>query len=110
LIIDDYDTIKELTTFVSSKNSYEAEKGHHDDLVMTLVMFCWMTSQEYFKELLDLDIRKDLYSEQIKNIEDEMLPFGFINDGSNDGIKNWRDGEGTNWNVVDDDQPSGWSW
>ena len=112
-IIEDYDIIKELTTFIATKGSYEAEKGHHDDLVMTLVMFCWMTSQEYFKELLDMDIRKDLYSDQIKNIEEEMTPFGFIDDGmsTNDGIRNWRDDSGTEWNVIDDnDQANSWGW
>tara|TARA_R100000479_G_scaffold168163_1_gene109011 strand:- start:462 stop:677 length:216 start_codon:yes stop_codon:yes gene_type:complete len=71
-----------------------------------------MTSQEYFKELLDMDIRKDLYADQIKNIEEEMTPFGFIDDGvsTNDGIRNWRDDSGTQWDVVDDDQANSWGW
>ena len=53
-----------------------------------------------------MDIRKDLYSDQIKNIEEEMTPFGFIDDGmsTNDGIRNWRDDDGTEWNVVDDEE------
>ena len=74
--------IQELTAFVAKKNSYEAETGHHDDLVMTLVLFAWTTSQNYFKELTDLDIRTKLYQDKIRQIEEDLAPFGFIEDGS----------------------------
>ena len=102
LIIQDFQIIKELTTFIAKKNSFEAEKGHHDDLVMTLVIFCWMTTQEYFKELLEVDVRSDLYSDRIKQIEEEMTPFGFIDDGQQDEIT-YRDESGQMWNVQDND-------
>ncbi|MBC8442759.1 MAG: terminase [Proteobacteria bacterium] len=81
IIIEDIDTINELTTFVAKRNSFEADDGHNDDLAMCLVIFGWMTTQPYFGELLDIDIRKDLYGEKIKQVEDEMLPFGFIDSG-----------------------------
>ena len=50
LMIEDYDIINELASFVSKKGSFEAETGHHDDLIMTLVLFAWATSQNYFKD------------------------------------------------------------
>ncbi|MBT4661049.1 MAG: terminase [Candidatus Marinimicrobia bacterium] len=82
IIIEDIDTINELTTFVAKRNSYEADDGHNDDLAMCLVIFGWMTTQPYFGELMDIDIRKDLYGEKIKQVEDDMLPFGFIDGGT----------------------------
>jgi hypothetical protein len=39
LIIQDFDTISELSTFIAKGGSFEAEEGRHDDLVMTLVLF-----------------------------------------------------------------------
>lgn len=81
LILEDYDILHELTTFVEKKGSYEADTGHHDDLVMCLVLFSWLTKQTYFKDQTDLDIRKMLYEKQIKDIEQDMTPFGFLNDG-----------------------------
>ena len=94
IILEDYDILHELTTFVEKKGSYEADTGHHDDLVMCLVLFAWLTKQTYFKDQTDLDIRKMLYEKQMKDIEEDMTPFGFLNDGQ------------TNHN---DDLPPGWS-
>ena len=106
LLIEDYWTIDELTTFVSTKESYEAEKGHHDDLVMTLVLFSWATSQEYFKELLDTDIRKAIYENSLDKIEEEMTPFGFIEYG--DSLEDtFIDDSGTIW-TVENDNTNNW--
>ena len=84
LLINDFEIIKELTAFVVRGNSYAAEEGYNDDLVMTLVLFSWLTGQEYFKEMTDIDIRKNLLEANERAIEEEMLPFGFINDGIHD--------------------------
>ena len=81
LIVRDFDTINELSTFVSSKNSYEAEEGCHDDLVMTLVMFGWLARQNFFKELTNTDFRKKLMEEQMNMFEEDLLPAGFVDDG-----------------------------
>ena len=97
LIIEDFDTISELTTFSSKGQSYEAEEGAHDDLVMTLVLFSWLVQQRYFKDLTNMDIREKLFSEQMKMLEDELTPFGFINDGQED--TSFVDQDGTRWNV-----------
>ena len=80
LIINDYDTIQELFRFVANGASYEAEEGN-DDLVMCCVLFAWLTDQNYFKELITTNFRRNLYEENIKRIEEELTPFGIIDDG-----------------------------
>ena len=81
LLIDDFDTISELTTFIAKSTSWEADDGSHDDLVMTCVLFSWLVQQRYFKELTDQDIREKMFAEQAKMIEEELVPFGVIDDG-----------------------------
>jgi len=84
IIIEDMDTINELTTFVAKSQSYEADNGYNDDLVMSLVLFAWLTRQDHFKNLMESDIRKEIYKEQIKNVEEKLSPFGFIETGIDD--------------------------
>jgi hypothetical protein len=81
LIITDFDTIEELTTFVETKDTYKAEEGCHDDLAMTLVLFGWLITQPYFKDLTNSDIRRNLANETMKEIHDDLLPAGFIDAG-----------------------------
>jgi hypothetical protein len=78
LLFRDYDIINELTTFIQKKQSFEADEGFHDDLVMCLVIFAWLATQDYFKEMTDNDVRKRIYEEQKNQIEQDMSPFGFI--------------------------------
>jgi len=80
LIIEDFDTISELNTFVRVKDSYEAEEGNHDDMVMTLVFFSWLTAQSYFKEITDSDVRKKLMEERNIIMEEDMSPIGILDD------------------------------
>ena len=81
LLVQDIDTIAEISTFIEQKGSYAADEGYHDDLVMTLVLFSWLTTNPYFKDLNDINLRQIMYEKQIKSIEDELTPFGFYNDG-----------------------------
>ena len=97
LLICDYDTISELTTFVSKHNSFEAEEGCNDDLAMCLVIYAWMVAQDYFKELTDQDVRKRLYEEQKNQIEQDMAPFGFLSDGLDETT--FVDADGDRWHV-----------
>ena len=103
LIIEDAETIEELTTFISSHSSFKADDGYTDDLVMTLVLFSWATRQEFFKNLTDNDVRLAMYSDDIKKIEDELLPFGYIMDGKTDtdlsDDKKWS--ETDKWLIID---------
>ena len=84
LVINDFEILKELTAFVVRGQSYAAEEGYNDDLVMSLVLFAWLTGQEYFKEMTDIDIRKNLLAANEKALEEDMLPFGFFQDGFTD--------------------------
>ena len=98
LLIPDFDTIAELTGFVAKGKGYQAVEGSHDDLVMSLVLFSWVTGQRYFKDLLDQDLRLKLYTDRMKSIEDDLLPFGIISDGL--GQDGFVDTDGTHWNYV----------
>ena len=95
LLFKDYEIISELTTFISKHNSFEAEEGCNDDLAMCLVIYAWLVAQDYFKELTDQDIRKRLYEEQKNQIEQDMSPFGFIEDGLNSS--SFVDSDGDRW-------------
>ena len=95
LLVNDYDTISELTTFIQKSNSFEAEEGCNDDLAMCLVIYAWLVAQDYFKELTDQDVRKRLYDEQKNQIEQDMAPFGFMDDGLGEEIT--IDDEGDLW-------------
>ena len=97
LLFKDYDILSELTTFISKSNSFEAEEGCNDDLAMCLVIYAWLVNQDYFKELTDQDVRKRLYEEQKNQIEQDMSPFGFIEDGLDD--TSFVDQEGDRWYV-----------
>lgn len=81
LLIFDKDIISEISTFVENKGSFEADEGYNDDLVMTLVLFAWASNDPLFKDLMNSNNRKALYSQQIKNIEEDLTPFGFIDTG-----------------------------
>jgi hypothetical protein len=99
MIIRDADTISEISTFIQRKNSYSADEGYHDDLVMPLVLFSWLTTNTYFKELTNINIRKELYEARIKMIEDEVTPFGFINTGEEE--TQFVDSSGQTWTTDD---------
>lgn len=82
LIFFDADIISECTTFIEKKNSYQADDGYNDDLVMTLVLFGWATTCPYFKEICDVNLREIMYKERIERIDAEMIPMGFFSDGT----------------------------
>ena len=81
LLLNDYDVIAELTTFIQKGQAWEAEEGCNDDLAMCLVMFSWLATSDYFRELHDQDVRARMYLEQKEQIEADMAPFGFIDNG-----------------------------
>ena len=91
IIIEDFDIIEELSNFISKKDSYEADEGYHDDLVMCLVLFSWLVRQPYFKELTDSDIRARFLKDKEDMIEADLLPFGFKYDAVDDNNKDVAD-------------------
>ena len=87
LEIPDAYTIMELSTFVAKGSSYEASNGQHDDLVMNLVMFAWFSTTQMFEEFTDANVKQMLYEEQMKQIEDDMVPFGVIDNGMDPNVE-----------------------
>jgi len=81
LIVNDFDTINELSTFSRKGVSYEAESGCHDDLVMCLVLFGWISDQQYFKEMTDINTLRKLRQRSEEEMIEELLPFGIFDDG-----------------------------
>lgn len=81
LLTTDFDTIAELNTFVRDKDTYKAEEGNNDDIVMTLVLFSWLTAQSFFKEITNSDVRQRLLEERNIQMEEELLPIGILDDG-----------------------------
>jgi hypothetical protein len=109
LIVNDYDVISELSTFVQKSNTFKAEEGKNDDLVDCLITFSWASTQGYFKEITDDDIRKRLFKENEESDEDDnILPIGFIENGTD--VETFV-GEDKLWEVVSiDDMMSLWNY
>jgi hypothetical protein len=84
LLIFDPDIIQEFSVFIERQGSYSADPPNHDDLIMTLVIFGWLCSTSFVKDMGDIDIRKELYNQQMDYIDQQMLPVGYINDGLDD--------------------------
>lgn len=95
--IVDAETIVEMSTFVVKGQSYEASANSHDDLMMNLVLFGWFSATPMFTEMLDSNMRQFIYAQQAKQIEDEVLPFGFIEDGREETTI--VDDEGQQWTI-----------
>jgi len=108
LLSCDYDIMSELTTFIQKSNSFEAEEGCNDDLAMCLVIYAWLVQCDYFKELTDQDVRKRLYDEQKNQIEQDMAPFGFMDDGLDSGTV--VDENGDQWFNTDEYGDRSYMW
>jgi hypothetical protein len=92
LTINDTNTIIECSTFVAKGQSYEASEGNHDDLMMNLVMFGYFATTEMFKDMTDINIKEMMFKDRMAQIENDIVPFGFIDDGS-DAISEWEQKE-----------------
>lgn len=84
LIINDYNTIHELSVFSKKGKSYEAEEGEHDDIVMTLLIFAWLSNDKYFRELTDNATLLRLREKSEEQIAEELVPFGVIAESGRD--------------------------
>ena len=78
LVIKDEETIREMSTFVAKGRSYQADHNSHDDLMMNLVMFGWLTSTPFFAESTDINMKNLLYKQKVKQLEDEVIPVGVM--------------------------------
>ena len=97
LKINDAQTILEMSTFVSRGNSFMAIAPNHDDLMMNLVLFGWFTSTDVFQSLTNIDMKDMLYRERLKAIQDDMLPFGFVESNNYEKEKYTKDKDGNIW-------------
>jgi len=100
LIVNDFNIIEEMSTFSRRGTSWQAEDGCNDDLMTCLIIFGWLSNQAYFKEMTNTNVRNQLYIEQEKLIEQDMAPFGFIDDGTPDEEQPFSDEYGTVWHPV----------
>ena len=82
LQVYDENTILEISTFVGKGTSYEASDNNHDDLMMTLVMFGYFVSTQFFADMTDINLKQMMFQERTQAISDDVVPFGFIDDGS----------------------------
>ena len=82
LKIVDENTILEASTFIAKGQSYEASDGNHDDLMMNLVLFGYFASTQYFGDMTDINLKDMLFKQRMKEIEEDVVPFGFIDDAS----------------------------
>lgn len=86
LKLSDADTIQELAVFSQKGVSYEAEEGYHDDTVMCLVLFAWLTTDDFFKNMNDENVLHSLRELTDKQIEETLTPFGVYHNGVDDVI------------------------
>lgn len=94
LILNDFNIVSEFSTFIrggashttktKSSISYGASEGNHDDLVMSLVSFAWLTGQQFFKDYTDTNVKEKLFEDKIRRLEEDVMPFGFIANGIDD--------------------------
>ena len=92
LKIVDEQTILEISTFVGRGNSYEASEGNNDDLVMNLVMFGYFAQTQFFNDMTDINLKEMLFKQRMEEIEADIVPFGWVDDGSR-YIKHLEDNE-----------------
>jgi hypothetical protein len=85
LKIHDSETIRELASFEVKGSSFSAAQGNHDDLVMNLVLFAWFVSSDAFGNISDINLKEVLFNQKMQEIEDDIAPFGVIDDGTSYG-------------------------
>lgn len=100
LLLYDHNTIHELKTFSQKFSSYEAEPGCHDDLVMCLVLFGWLSDQNYFRHIVDINTLMELRDKSENELFDELVPFGFMEGSFTDNEEPVIDNKGDYWVVV----------
>jgi len=100
LTINDEQTILEISTFEAKGQSYEASDGNHDDLMMNLVLFGYFVSTQYFSDMTDINLKQMMFEQKMQEIENDVVPFGFIDDGEEAIVK--IENEDDPWRVRED--------
>ena len=97
--IVDENTILEISTFEAKGQTFEASTGNNDDLVMNLVMFGYFISSAYFSNMTDINIKEMIFKQKLQAMEDDIVPFGFIDDGSDQIKKAEKDDDDSPWAI-----------
>ncbi len=74
-------TIHELRTFIEHGVSWAAEDGFHDDCVMSLVIFAWLSTQQKFSEFINRDdhrLASDIFRRELEDMNDDYAPVVII--------------------------------
>jgi len=100
LTINDEQTILEISTFEAKGQSYEASEGNHDDLMMNLVLFGYFVSTQYFSDMTDINLKQMMFEQKMQEIENDVVPFGFIDDGEEAIVK--IENEDDPWRIQED--------
>ena len=87
LLLFDSDIIQELSTFIERSGTFQADEGYHDDLAMCLVLFGWVTTNSFFSDLTNVNVREGIYNSEMRMIENDLTPFGYIDDGTGQEIE-----------------------
>lgn len=77
LIINYKETISELRTFIAKGVSWAAENGSNDDLVMSLVIFAWLSNQQKFNEYINKDdhrLASSIFRNELEEMNDDYSP------------------------------------
>lgn len=81
LLLFDAEIIQELSTFIERSGTFQADEGYNDDLAMSLVLFSWVTTNPFFADLTNVNVREGIYNSEMRMIENDLTPFGIIDDG-----------------------------
>lgn len=81
LLVRDYNAIYEFSNFTVKGASYAASNGH-DDIAMCFVMFGYLTTQSAMEDLTSDSAKARILALKQQQIEDEMIPIGFLSDGT----------------------------
>ena len=102
----DEETILECSTFEARGQSYEATPGNHDDLVMNMVMFGYFINSNHFGDLTDINMKELMYQQQMADIEADVLPFGYVDDGISDLPRHVPDDGREGWQIQEVADPN----
>lgn len=84
LIVQHKETVQEFRTFVEKGVSWAAQDEKHDDLVMGLVIFSYLTTQERFSDFLDVErnVGRDVFRNEMDEMMDDFQTAVFVMDGN----------------------------
>ena len=106
LEIYDEETIIECSTFEARGQSFEAAPGNHDDLIMNFVMFGYFINTNHFGDLTDINMKDLMYKQQMAEIEADVVPFGFTDDGLSDIPAVEHDPDRLGWAIQETADPN----